>query len=160
MNKWLVKLSKLLGFTKNELQIILFLLVAFFIGLVVFIIKEKQNNPKLLNFNYQAEDSMFFASMEEIASDDTLPMLEKKQDEIKNTNGLLKKKNIPPGKIISINSAKVSDLITLPGIGIKTAENIVSYRQKYKGFKSIDELAYVKGIGKTKLNKIRNMLSL
>jgi competence protein ComEA len=51
-------------------------------------------------------------------------------------------------------------LATLPGLGQKTANAIVEYRINNGKIKSIDELLNIKGIGKTKLNKIKNFISL
>ncbi len=51
---------------------------------------------------------------------------------------------------ININTADAKTLSTLKGIGPKKAQAIVTYRQKNGGFKSVDDLAKVKGIN-TKL---------
>lgn len=63
---------------------------------------------------------------------------------------------------IDLNKADVSSLIgSFKGIGKKRAEAIIAYRTSHKGFKSIEELAEVKGIGqrfvtanKEKLNEV------
>lgn len=61
---------------------------------------------------------------------------------------------------ISINKAGKEELIRLPGIGSITADSIILYREKYNGFKSLDELTNVKGIGKKKYEKIKPLISL
>ncbi len=63
-------------------------------------------------------------------------------------------------KRISINSATAEELITLPGIGPKTAERIIRYREENGLFQSIDDLVRVKGIGEKKLDKIRDLIAL
>lgn len=60
---------------------------------------------------------------------------------------------------ININTADIDQLITLPGIGAKTAEKIVEYRQTNK-FKSIEELMEVKGIGESKFSNIKELISI
>ncbi|WP_133135737.1 ComEA family DNA-binding protein [Legionella rowbothamii] len=65
-------------------------------------------------------------------------------------------------KKIDLNKADVSSLIgSFKGIGKKRAEAIIAYRTSHQGFKSIEELSEVKGIGqrfvtanKEKLNEI------
>ncbi|MDR3501576.1 MAG: helix-hairpin-helix domain-containing protein [Legionella sp.] len=65
-------------------------------------------------------------------------------------------------KKIDLNKADVSSLIgSFKGIGKKRAEAIIAYRTSHQGFKSIEELAEVKGIGqrfvtanKEKLNEV------
>ena len=61
---------------------------------------------------------------------------------------------------ISINKADRDDLTKLPGVGSITANTIIEYREKYNGFKSLDELMNVKGIGKKKYEKIKPYISL
>ncbi len=62
--------------------------------------------------------------------------------------------------VINVNTATVEQLMMLPGIGEKTAKAVVSYRQANGQYKSIDDVAKVKGIGKKKLDKIRQHLAL
>lgn len=50
---------------------------------------------------------------------------------------------------VDINTANAMTISkNLKGIGIKKAEAIVAYRDKHGKFKSVDDLAKVKGIGK------------
>ncbi|PRD17556.1 ComEA family DNA-binding protein [Pantoea coffeiphila] len=50
---------------------------------------------------------------------------------------------------VSINSATAQELAaTLNGVGLKKAESIVSYRDKYGPFSQVDQLTEVPGIGK------------
>ena len=61
---------------------------------------------------------------------------------------------------ISINTASKNELITLPGIGDKTADLIIEYRNTNNGFKYIEELLNIKGIGEKKFEKIKDRISL
>ncbi|MFF3750293.1 helix-hairpin-helix domain-containing protein [Streptomyces sp. NPDC002018] len=51
-----------------------------------------------------------------------------------------------PGPV-SLNSATVEQLDTLPGVGPVLARHIVDYRTRHGGFRSIEELREVNGIG-------------
>jgi competence protein ComEA len=62
--------------------------------------------------------------------------------------------------VININTATAGELDRLPGVGKVIAKRIVEYRELNKGFKSIEELAKVKGITKSKMEKIRKYVSL
>lgn len=60
---------------------------------------------------------------------------------------------------VDINTADAKTLATnINGIGDKKAEAIVQYRDKHGPFKSADELAKVKGIGPSLIEKNRDIL--
>ena len=48
---------------------------------------------------------------------------------------------------ININTANITQLMTLPGIGEVKAGAIIRYRQEHGGFQNIDEVLLVNGIG-------------
>lgn len=64
------------------------------------------------------------------------------------------------GDKISLNQANLQQLQTLNGVGEKKAQAIVEYRQKNGGFKTVDELVNVKGIGPKLLEKNKARLVL
>jgi comEA protein len=61
---------------------------------------------------------------------------------------------------ININAASVAELRTLPGIGAKTAERIVEYRQKNGPFKKVEELMNVRGVGEKNFLKLKPQLTV
>jgi len=61
---------------------------------------------------------------------------------------------------IDLNSATVEELELLPGIGAKTAQRIVEKRAELGGFASVDDLLGVKRLGKSRLEKIRGLVTL
>ena len=65
-----------------------------------------------------------------------------------------------PDKIININTADVSELMELEGIGEKKAEDIIEYRLKNGKFRSAEELTEVDGIGITILEKNLSRISV
>lgn len=58
---------------------------------------------------------------------------------------------------VNINCASKEELIMLDGIGEKTAENIVNYREN-NNFDTIEEIMEVNGIGEGKFNKIKEKI--
>jgi competence protein ComEA len=56
---------------------------------------------------------------------------------------------------VNLNTATAAQLEALPGIGAKTAQRILDYRQKSGGFKKIEELMNVKGIGEKNFLKLK-----
>jgi competence protein ComEA len=59
---------------------------------------------------------------------------------------------------INLNTATLDQLETLPGIGRKTAERIIEFRTKSGGFKRIEELMNVKGIGEKSFLKLKPLI--
>lgn len=60
---------------------------------------------------------------------------------------------------LDINSAGIEEIAAkLDGVGQSRAEAIVSYRDEYGAFKTIDELLEVKGVGEAILEKNRHKI--
>jgi competence protein ComEA len=62
--------------------------------------------------------------------------------------------------VVNLNTASLTDLEALPGIGKSTAQRILEYRQKSGGFKKVEELMNVKGIGEKSFLKIKSRLTV
>ncbi|MGM8910324.1 ComEA family DNA-binding protein [Psychrobacter sp. 1U1] len=61
---------------------------------------------------------------------------------------------------VNINRAFEGELVSLNGIGSSKAQAIILYRDMFGDFKSVDELAKVKGIGAKTVEKNRGRLSV
>ena len=61
---------------------------------------------------------------------------------------------------VNINTATQAELESLDGIGPKKALAIIDYRKKNGGFKSVDDLKQVEGIGNTTLENLRKNISI
>lgn len=69
--------------------------------------------------------------------------------------------SIQTSEVININSADAQTIAkALKGVGLKKAEAIVDYRERYGEFAHLEELVAVKGIGKSTLSKNKHLLSL
>ena len=66
----------------------------------------------------------------------------------------------PAGQQVNLNTAAAADLQKLPGIGAAMAARIVDYRQKNGGFKKVEELMNVQGIGEKRFLQIRSQLTV
>ncbi len=62
--------------------------------------------------------------------------------------------------VVNINTAPVAQLVKLPGIGPKKAQRIVELRRKLGGFKRLEDIMKVKGIGEKTFRRIRRFLTL
>jgi competence protein ComEA len=61
---------------------------------------------------------------------------------------------------VNLNTASVAQLETLPGIGKSTAERILEYREKSGGFKKIEDLMNVRGIGEKSFLKLKPLVTV
>ncbi|MGO2278654.1 ComEA family DNA-binding protein [Psychrobacter sp. AOP7-D1-21] len=63
-------------------------------------------------------------------------------------------------KVININRANEGELVSLDGIGSSKAQAIILYRDMFGDFKTVGELAKVKGIGAKTVEKNQRRLSV
>jgi len=61
-------------------------------------------------------------------------------------------------KLININTASTGELTNLKGVGEKTAQAIVEYRQKNGAFKAIEDIKNVTGIGDKKFEALKSSI--
>jgi competence protein ComEA len=57
--------------------------------------------------------------------------------------------------VVNINTATLEELQLLPGIGEARAEAVIALRKRSGGFKSVDDLEQVKGIGASAMKRLR-----
>ncbi|WP_033306360.1 ComEA family DNA-binding protein [Streptomyces iakyrus] len=59
---------------------------------------------------------------------------------------------------VPLNTATADQLDTLPGVGPVLAQHIIDYRTQHGGFRSVDELREVNGIGDRRFADLRNFV--
>ena len=59
-----------------------------------------------------------------------------------------------------MNTATATELMQLPRVGAVTAERIVAFRKQHGGFRRVEELMNVKGIGEKSFAKIEPLLTV
>lgn len=59
------------------------------------------------------------------------------------------------GPLVNVNTATHEELQALPGVGAARADAILEARSERGGFKSLDDLLVVKGIGPAGLERLR-----
>jgi comEA protein len=61
---------------------------------------------------------------------------------------------------VNLNEAGIKELISLKGIGEKTAFNIIDYREENGPFFTSEDIMNVKGIGRAKFRKIADHITV
>ena len=67
---------------------------------------------------------------------------------------------VPAATPINLNTATADDLQKLPGVGSATATRILEYRQKSGGFKKIEELMNIQGIGEKNFLRLKPLVTI
>lgn len=130
MDKW---------FTRQERGVILFLVACIVVGACIYIYKTK--NPVFapeLKFTYSK------------ASTDIGEVVVKTKDSPE--QNIIEK--------VNINTALKDELVSLPGIGPVYAQRIIEYREKTRGFKTIEEIMNIRGIGEKKFEKLKDRITV
>jgi competence protein ComEA len=162
---------KYFSFTKNETKVLLFIITVLIAGFSVKYIKYLSANTNNSTYDYTKTEDMFKklsrGSLNNIAKDSTeinddnkiKQKLQTAEDSLKSKERKKSKKEekLKP-KSININTATKEILITLPGVGESTAEKIIKYRETHNGFKKIENIMKVKGIGKKKFEKLKDYI--
>ena len=65
-----------------------------------------------------------------------------------------------PSELIDLNQASATQLESLPGVGERTAARIIEYRLENGGFKKIEELMNVRGIGERSFLRLRPLVTV
>jgi|BarGraNGADG00212_2_1021979.scaffolds.fasta_scaffold22545_2 competence protein ComEA len=65
-----------------------------------------------------------------------------------------------PSAVVNLNTASAEELDTLQGVGPSTAQKIIDYRTANGGFKSIDELKNIPGIGDVRFAALKDHVSV
>lgn len=61
---------------------------------------------------------------------------------------------------ININTATAEELDTLPNIGPARAADIITYREQNGGFKTIEEIKNIKGIGDKSFEDLKDLITV
>jgi len=113
-------------------------------------------------FDYSAKDSLFNAgsrkNLLQAGVENGQKTFDYKQEVLdfnnRNFNNVKPEKTAAE-KSINLNTAGLAELMSIPGLGEKTAGKILKFRSEKGNFRSLEQLMEIKGIGDKKFNKIK-----
>jgi competence ComEA-like helix-hairpin-helix protein len=152
-------LFRKIGFTDSELKIVLFLVSAISFGLLLNFLNYKDQSKPI--YDYTKQDSLFdsYDSLK-ILNSSVIESNSKSTTKPITKNLQIKRNRFSETNTLNINLATQKDLQDLPGIGEKTAILILQKRKDLMKFTKKEDLLKVKGIGKSKFDKIKNLISI
>lgn len=130
------------GLTRKEQQVLIFLIIIITVGLGIDYY-QKQKKRK----------AIWIEAGQEISELSPEKPTDKEKPALSPAIGMKEGK-------IDINSATVDELLSLHGIGPVRAKAIIEYRDSVGGFKSVEEIINVKGIGPATFEKIKDQISV
>lgn len=154
MRHRLYLLQQRLAITQAESTVALFAAVAILIG---FVAGPIMNRPPALPADVYAEPDRWFA--EGVASMEAAEPLPQAASLVAGDEAALPRHERPPGGPIDLNTATADELMRLPRIGPKLAERILAFRTSRGGFRSVDDLAQVRGIGPKTLEQLAPLVT-
>ncbi len=132
-------------------------------------------DTSVLNLSKKVKDEMVIIvySYQEVENfTETLEKEEIEQEACLNQNGIENNACIKDSDVdtnsssvvisgkVSLNTATIDELMTLPGIGEAKAEAIIKYREEVGAFQSIEELKEVSGIGDAIFDQIKENITI
>lgn len=108
--------------------------------------KESNESQESSESNENQDSSKSDEAIESRESSESKESIESKSASSKNNNSR-----------INLNTATLTQLQTLKGVGPKTAARIIAQRKRVGSFKSLEDLLQIKGIGPKTLNKFRGI---
>lgn len=107
-------------------------------------------NPNAINHAQKLQDEMVIY----------IPLVGEEIEPIENfgiTAGASSAQESSSGKV-NLNKAEEAELTSLPGVGPSKAQAIIAYRQENGGFKTIEDLKKVSGIGDKTFEKLKDSI--
>jgi comEA protein len=151
-------------YTPGEIRALLVFLSLGLAGFIYQLVNDDQSATHQADWSQRriTEDSLFFLLASKDLTLDSLhfytPDTTEPPDRTKTPKREISPYMAPAS--VSLNSGTVEELQLLPSVGPATASQIVAYRAERGGFRTIEELMNVRGIGLKKFNRLKPYLRL
>lgn len=138
----------------NYIFIAVIILCIVVFSVILLAMSKKINNTNQASVTVMIRDPSTSASLE--SSTDVTTIFESVKTTKSTTVKITEPVSTEQPLFININTASKEELMSLNGIGSVLADRIISYRNNNNGFKNINEIMNVSGIGNSVFAKIQN----
>ena len=122
--------------------------------------RESQKEIEMVTEEANMADEKEIADGKKVNKEETVEEEKEIKEGIEETESERKSDKRNTSTKININTASAKELESLKGIGPATAKNIISYREEYGGFSTIEEIMNVKRIGEKTFAKIQDWITV
>lgn len=151
----------MLNFTHQERAVIYFLVITLGLGAVLKVVRDRRLVDNLKPERFYSEEQQFKEIAESINSNELKYVDDAEPTRERSTKTAYER--VDQGTVqekININSAGVSELSNLPGIGPVLADRIHAYVENNGPFKTKEEIILVKGIGENLYSRIQDLVTI
>ncbi len=120
----------------------------------------KKITDEMVIIVYSNEEVTNFAKTKEIEKQVQEQCNKNDENSLKNDACICDDNQITSTILVSINTASVEELMTLPGIGEAKAQDIINYRNDNGLFQTIEDIKNVSGVGDSLFAKIKDYITI
>ncbi len=149
----------MLNFTRQERIVIIFLVVTLGVGAVLRLVRNQRLENELTPNRFYEEEQQFKKITEQINSDSVLFV----DKNIPTPDSMLldpmPEVDATAVELVNLNTAGISELAELPGIGPAKAKRIRAYTDQHGPFKNKSDIILVKGIGEKIYTRLEGLVT-
>ena len=151
----------MLNFTRQERIVIYFLIVTLGVGAIIKVLRNRNLDEQLRPTRFYAEEKRFKEVSAQINSGEAILVDSTRgvNSQAAENEALPADSSIVRAEKININTAEISELEQLPGVGPAIAKRIKAYTDQQGPFKNKADIILVKGIGDKLYARIEGLVT-
>lgn len=155
LEKLVANIQSKLGIAKGEITVLSLIVLGLTIGLLV--TDNNKDDYDMLSHKLDSLAEVKQTTYTGIDNEGNVDRELAEKDTVVKKKKLFAEKEKKDTGLIDVNIASKVELMDLPGVGEKTAEKIINYREK-QPFEKKEDLRKIKGIGPKKLEKMKDKI--
>ncbi len=149
----------MLNFTRQERIVIYFLVITLGVGAVLRLVRNQRLEKELTPNRFYEEEQQYKMISEQINSDSIMLVDNASSEPSSSMDEASNDVTTNKFHMINLNTAGISELSELPGIGPAIAKRIRAYTDQHGPFKDKSDIVLVKGIGDKIYTRIEGLVT-